>query len=688
MANRLPLLLLSRGRVPEPRARSGAAAGGALGRAVDDGQRRVPGGDALLGPDHPPEQVAQTLPLAVETMLDPADCGPAFVGLPQDVQAEAYDYPARLFEPRVHELRRAAARPPASSTRRRAAPRGAAAAADRRRRRPLLARRGRAPRASSSARAPGRRDGRGQGRACGRPPVLRRAGRRHGMRSREPRSPPTPTSCSRGHAPAGLHHGLVDGVRRADAARRPQRRALRRGEAPRAPARRRRPRGARRAGDALAAGGRRRAGWRGAARGARRSRRSSAATHRRRAADARADVRAGGRRGQPRCATADDYALTAAGGLPGELNVNWLAQGHRHLRLRVRLLVHGLRDRRSVGRAHGRGRRGDVIAFVGDGSYLMLNSELYSSVLTGHKLIVVVCDNGGFAVIDRLQVGKGGAAFNNMLEDVRRGDVTGRLGRARPVARLPGGGGEGSLASSRPRSSGRARAARTTVIAIRTAPHEWTPGGAFWEVGVPEVAASGGGRSGARPTARGQAPPADRLVTSRDPIRVGVVGVGRIGAMHARWSRAPSPGLALAAVHDADAAAAASGWRASSACRPARRAPSSSSTRRSTRSRSARAPTRTSTCSSRPPRRASRSSSRSRSRWISPRSTVAPGGGRGRRLPATRLQPALRPGPSLRARRRRRRERSATSISCGSRAATRSPRCSTTSASPAGSSWT
>ena len=39
-------------------------------------------------------------------MLDPADCGPAFIGLPQDVQAEAYDYPEALFRPRVHELRR------------------------------------------------------------------------------------------------------------------------------------------------------------------------------------------------------------------------------------------------------------------------------------------------------------------------------------------------------------------------------------------------------------------------------------------------------------------------------------------------------------------------------------------------------------------------------------------------------
>ncbi len=62
---------------------------------------------------------------------------------------------------------------------------------------------------------------------------------------------------------------------------------------------------------------------------------------------------------------------------------------------------------------------GEVIVFVGDGSYLMLNSDLYSSVLTGHKLIVVVCDNGGFAVIDRLQRGMGGASFGNQLDSSR-----------------------------------------------------------------------------------------------------------------------------------------------------------------------------------------------------------------------------------------------------------------------------
>ena len=61
----------------------------------------------------------------------------------------------------------------------------------------------------------------------------------------------------------------------------------------------------------------------------------------------------------------------------------------------------------------------EVIVFVGDGSYMMMNSDLYSSVLSGHKLIVIVCDNGGFAVINRLQVNQGGVPFNNLIADAK-----------------------------------------------------------------------------------------------------------------------------------------------------------------------------------------------------------------------------------------------------------------------------
>ena len=64
----------------------------------------------------------------------------------------------------------------------------------------------------------------------------------------------------------------------------------------------------------------------------------------------------------------------------------------------------------------------EVIVFVGDGSYLMMNSDLYSSGCRA-KLIVIVCDNGGFAVINRLQVNQGGAPFNNLIADSKVQEV-------------------------------------------------------------------------------------------------------------------------------------------------------------------------------------------------------------------------------------------------------------------------
>src|SRR5687768_10197502 len=54
-----------------------------------------------------PEQLLTSLPAAMRVLLDPAECGPATLALPQDVQTEAYDYPAEFFRRRVHRIRRA-----------------------------------------------------------------------------------------------------------------------------------------------------------------------------------------------------------------------------------------------------------------------------------------------------------------------------------------------------------------------------------------------------------------------------------------------------------------------------------------------------------------------------------------------------------------------------------------------------
>ena len=123
-----------------------------------------------------------------------------------------------------------------------------------------------------------------------------------------------------------------------------------------------------------------------------------------------------------RLAEPTDYALSAAGGFPGELNNGWRAKAVNTFDSEYGYSCMGYEISGGWGAKMAMPDR-EVIVFVGDGSYLMMNSDLYSSVLSGHKLIVIVCDNGGFAVINRLQVNQGGAPFNNLLADAKVEEV-------------------------------------------------------------------------------------------------------------------------------------------------------------------------------------------------------------------------------------------------------------------------
>lgn len=181
-----------------------------------------------------------------------------------------------------------------------------------------------------------------------------------------------------------------------------------------------------------------------------------------------------------------DLALTAAGGLPGELCKNWKTRSIGTFDCEFGFSCMGYEIAGGWGAKMADPSR-DVIVFVGDGSYLMLNSDIYSTVLTGHKMIVIVCDNGGFSVINRLQNFKGSASFNNLLQDckvenfqgvdfVQHATSMGALGeQVESIAELEA-------------AFKRAKAAdRTYVICIKTQPSQWTPGDAWWDVGVPEV---------------------------------------------------------------------------------------------------------------------------------------------------------------------------------------------------------
>ncbi|MET0134852.1 MAG: 3D-(3,5/4)-trihydroxycyclohexane-1,2-dione acylhydrolase (decyclizing), partial [Kibdelosporangium sp.] len=114
----------------------------------------------------------------------------------------------------------------------------------------------------------------------------------------------------------------------------------------------------------------------------------------------------------------EDYVMTASGGLPGELIGGWRSTGESSMDVEYGFSCMGYEVAGAWGAAMAR-PAGVVTTLLGDGSYLMLNSELFSAAFAGHGLVAVVCDNDGYAVIDRLQRGQGGAGFNNMYGDVR-----------------------------------------------------------------------------------------------------------------------------------------------------------------------------------------------------------------------------------------------------------------------------
>jgi 3D-(3,5/4)-trihydroxycyclohexane-1,2-dione acylhydrolase (decyclizing) len=191
-----------------------------------------------------------------------------------------------------------------------------------------------------------------------------------------------------------------------------------------------------------------------------------------------------------RTARAGDVVVCAAGGLPGELHKLWRAAGPGSYHLEYGFSCMGYEIAGGLGVKLARPDR-EVFVLVGDGSYLMMNSELQTSVMTGHKLIVTVLDNHGFGCIDRLQRACGGQSFNNLIADAggRGNDAwvdfashAASLGaRSETVASLP----ELEAALARARE-----ADRTSVIVIATDPAASTAaGGAWWDVAVPEVSA-------------------------------------------------------------------------------------------------------------------------------------------------------------------------------------------------------
>jgi 3D-(3,5/4)-trihydroxycyclohexane-1,2-dione acylhydrolase (decyclizing) len=115
-----------------------------------------------------------------------------------------------------------------------------------------------------------------------------------------------------------------------------------------------------------------------------------------------------------------DRIVAAAGGLPAEVTANWRTLDIGTVDVEFGFSCMGYEIAGAWGARIAQSEREpdqDTITFCGDGSYLMLNSDIYSSVLSQKKLIVVLLDNGGFAVINKLQNNTGNESFNNLIAD-------------------------------------------------------------------------------------------------------------------------------------------------------------------------------------------------------------------------------------------------------------------------------
>ncbi|WP_432448351.1 3D-(3,5/4)-trihydroxycyclohexane-1,2-dione acylhydrolase (decyclizing) [Aliiroseovarius marinus] len=188
-----------------------------------------------------------------------------------------------------------------------------------------------------------------------------------------------------------------------------------------------------------------------------------------------------------------DRVVAAAGGLPAEVTANWRTLDIGTVDVEFGFSCMGYEIAGAWGARIAQAQMEpdqDVITFCGDGSYMMLNSDIYSSVLSDKKMIVMVLDNGGFAVINKLQNNTGNESFNNLLEDCPTipqpfgVDFVAHATSMGAVAEKVSNPAELGEAFKRAKASD-----KTYVIVMDVDPYEgWTTEGhAWWEVGTPHI---------------------------------------------------------------------------------------------------------------------------------------------------------------------------------------------------------
>ncbi len=440
-----------------------------------------------------PAQIIQSLPAALATMLDPADCGPAFIALPQDVQGWAYDYPVEMFERKLHRIRRTT--PDADEI-------AQAVAALKAAKRPMIIAGGGVQYSRAVAELTSLAETHDI-------PVVETIAGRANLVAEHPLNigPIGVTGSNSANAIAADADVILSvGCRLQDFttgswtafAQSAQIIGL---NAARHDAGKHR---------SLPVVGDAKLGLSalGAALGSYRApeRWSAKAKQERKAWDAyvAGNVTHGNRPNSYAQAIgvvnalcdSRDRVVAAAGGLPAEVTANWRTLDIGTVDVEFGFSCMGYEIAGGWGARIAQSQREpdqDTIVFCGDGSYLLMNSDIYSSVLTDKKLIVIVLDNGGFAVINKLQNNTGNESFNNLIADTPTASTQVGVDFEAHAAAM----GALSETVSNPSELGdafkRAKAAtRTSVIVMKVDPYEgWTEEGhTWWEVGTPQVSDS------------------------------------------------------------------------------------------------------------------------------------------------------------------------------------------------------
>jgi len=440
-----------------------------------------------------PAQIIQSLPNALATMLDPADCGPAFIGLPQDVQGWACDYPKSFFAKRVHKIRRQ--RPDAEEM-------TAAAARIKSAKRPVIIAGGGVQYSGAVAELTALAEATNA-------PVIETIAGRANMLATHPLNigPVGVTGSDSANAVAakadviiavgtrlqdfttgswtafakdaqviGLNVGRHDAMKHmslpvvgdAKATLAELNSALSGYEAP---------------SDWTDFAMAERAKWDDyVAENVKPGNRPNSYAQAIGVVNALCDPR--------------DRIVAAAGGLPAEVTANWRTLDIGTVDVEFGFSCMGYEIAGAWGARIAQCQREpdkDTITFCGDGSYLMLNSDIYSSVLTQKKLIVLLLDNGGFAVINKLQNNTGNESFNNLIEDTPTVPEPFAVNFEAHAAAMGANAETVANPAELAEAFKRAKAAdKTTVIVMKVDPYEgWTTEGhAWWEVGTPEVSDS------------------------------------------------------------------------------------------------------------------------------------------------------------------------------------------------------